>query len=87
MKSKKKKKNLNTKQTHRHRKQTYGYQRGKGQRRRNTLGVQDEQIQTTIHKIDKKDLAFSTRNYINILEQPIMENNLKKKNPNHFLYS
>ena len=40
------------KQTHRHRKQTYGYQRGKGGR--NTSGVQNLQILTIIHKIDKQ---------------------------------
>ena len=40
------------KQTHRHRKQTYGYQRGKGGR--DKLGVRDQQIQTTIHEIDKQ---------------------------------
>ena len=41
------------KQTHRHRKQTYGYQRGKvGER--DKLEVWDQQIQTTIYKIDKQ---------------------------------
>ena len=38
------------KQTHRHRKQTYGYQR----EGRDKLGVWDQQIQTTVHKIDKQ---------------------------------
>ena len=42
-----------TKQTHRHRKQIYGYQRGKGSGR-DKLGVWDEQIYTTTHKIDKQ---------------------------------
>ena len=37
------------KQTHRHRKQTYGYKR-----ERDKLGVWDQQIQTTIYKIDKQ---------------------------------
>ena len=41
---------IKLKQTHRHRKQTYGYQRGGGGR--DKLGVRDEQIQTTMHKID-----------------------------------
>ena len=41
------------KQTHRHRKQTYGYQGGKGVRE-DKLGVRDQQIQTTIFKIDKQ---------------------------------
>ena len=41
------------KQTHRHRKQTYGYQRGKAGRR-DKLGVWDQQIETTIYKIDKQ---------------------------------
>ena len=40
------------KQTHRHRKQTYGYQRGKVGG--NKLGVWDQQIQTTIYKIEKQ---------------------------------
>ena len=42
------------KQTHRHRKQTYGYQWGKmggGDK----LGVWDQQIHTTIYKIDKQE--------------------------------
>ena len=41
------------KQTHRYRKQTYGYQRGDG-RVRDKLEVWDQQIQTTIYKIDKQ---------------------------------
>ena len=40
------------KQTHRHRKQTYGYQRG--EERKDKLGVRDQQIQTTIYKINKQ---------------------------------
>ena len=40
------------KQTHRHRKQTYSYQRGKGER--DKFGVWDQQIQTTIRKVDKQ---------------------------------
>ena len=39
-------------QTHRQRKQTYGFRRGKSGR--DKLGVRDEQIHTTIHKIDKQ---------------------------------
>ena len=45
--------NLFTKQNqnHRYRKQTYGYQSRKGDK----LGVWDQQIQTTIYKIDKQE--------------------------------
>ena len=51
--------NLFTKQkeTHRHRsckRLTYSYLRGK--RRRDNLGVWDEQIHTTIHKIDNQQI-------------------------------
>ena len=42
----------NRKQTQRHRKQICGYQRGEGGGR-DKLGVWDQQIQTTIYKIDK----------------------------------
>ena len=54
------------KQTHRHRKQTYSYQRGKiwG---RDKLGVWDWQVQTTIHKINNKDLLYSIGNNIQYL--------------------
>ena len=47
--------NLFTKQTqtHRHKKQAYGYQRGNVGGGEDELGVWNEQIQTTIHKIDK----------------------------------
>ena len=41
------------KQTHRHRKQIYSHQSGK-EGGKDKLGVRDEQIQTTIHKIDKQ---------------------------------
>ena len=41
------------KQTHGQRKQTYGDQRGEGGRR-DKLGVWDQQILTTICKIDKQ---------------------------------
>ena len=37
----------------RHRKQTYGYQRGK-EVGRDKLGVWDQQIQTTVYKVDKQ---------------------------------
>ena len=40
------------KQTHRHRKQTYGYQRGKWGK--DKLGVRDQQIHTSIYKIDNQ---------------------------------
>ena len=62
--------NLFTKQeqTHRHRKQTYGYQRGKEEGRRDKLGVWDQQIQTTIYKINNnKVLLYSIGNYIQYL--------------------
>ena len=54
------------KQIHRHRKQTYSYQRGKiwG---RDKLGVWDWQVQTTIHKINNKDLLYSIGNNIQYL--------------------
>ena len=43
------------KQAHRCRKQTYGYQRGmEGDK----LGVWDQQIQTTIYKIDKQQTSY-----------------------------
>ena len=45
--------NLFTKQNHRCRKQTYGYQKGR-EGRRDKLGVWDQQMQTTIYKIDKQ---------------------------------
>ena len=54
-------------QTHRHRKQMYAYQRGE-ERGRDKLEVWDEQIQTTIHKIDKQpDLLQSIGNYTQYL--------------------
>ena len=43
---------IKQKQTHSHRKQVYGYQRGK--EGRDKLGVWDQQIHTTIYKIDKE---------------------------------
>ena len=54
------------KQTHRCRKQTYGYQRGKwwGE---DKLAVWDQQIQTTIYKINNKVLLHSAGNYIQYL--------------------
>ena len=51
------------KQIHRHRKQIYGYQREKGWRR-DKLEVWDQQIQTTIYKINNKVLLYNTGNYI-----------------------
>ena len=44
---------IKQKHTHRQRKQIYGYQSGKGGGR-DKVGVRDEQIKTTIHKIDKQ---------------------------------
>ena len=41
---------MKKKQIHRHK--NYGYQKGLG--RRDKLGVQDQQIDTTIYKIDKQ---------------------------------
>ena len=53
------------KQTHRHKKQTYGYLRGKDG---NKPGVQDQQIQTTIYKIDKQQgPTVQHRNYVQYL--------------------
>ena len=43
----------------------YGYQRGKGGRYK--LGVWDQNIQTTIYKINNKVLLYSTGNYIQYL--------------------
>ena len=58
---------MKQKQTHRHRKQTNGYQRGKVEGR-DKLGVWDQQIQTTIYKIDKQQdptcRMYNTGNYI-----------------------
>ena len=51
------------KQTHRHRKPTYGYQRGLG-----GGGTELTYIHTTIYKINKKDLLYSTSNYTQYLE-------------------
>ena len=46
---------MKQKQIHRCRKQTYGYQRGmEGDK----LGVWDQQIQTTIYKIDKQQTSY-----------------------------
>ena len=46
---------MKQKQIHRCRKQTYGYQRGmEGDK----LGVWDQQIQTTIYKIDKQQMSY-----------------------------
>ena len=57
--------NLYTKQkkNHRYRRQTYSYQMGKGWGR-DKLVVQDQEIQTTINKIDIKNLLYSAGNYI-----------------------
>ena len=53
------------KRTHRHKKQTYGYLRGKDG---NKPGVQDQQIQTTIYKIDKQQgPTVQHRNYVQYL--------------------
>ena len=43
---------MKQKQTHRHREQTCGCQGGGG--REDKLGVWDQQIQTTIYKVDKR---------------------------------
>ena len=42
------------KETQRHRTQIYGYQRGKGAERRDKLGGWDQQIHTTMCKIDSQ---------------------------------
>ena len=56
--------NLYTKQKwiHRHKKQIYGHQRGR--EGEDKFGVWDQQIYTTIYKINNKDLLYSTGNYI-----------------------
>ena len=70
---KKKKKiqvNLFTKQeeTHRHRKQTYGYQTGKRGKGRDRLGGWDQQLHTTIYKIDnRQDYYIAQATKLNIL--------------------
>ena len=65
------------KQTHRHRKQTYGYQRGR-EWGKDKLGVWDQQIHTTIHKIDKQQgPAIQHRELISISSN-LIEKNLKK---------
>ena len=51
------------KQIHRYREQTSGYQKGEG---RGKIGVEDEEVQAAIHKIDK-DILYSTGNIANIL--------------------
>ena len=65
------------KQTHRHRKQTMVT---KGERRgRDKLGVWEQQIHTTIYKINNKDLLYSTGNYTQYFVITCMGKNLKKK--------
>ena len=64
---------MSQKQTHRHRKQTYGYQKGKGWE--GVRGVWDQQIHTTIYKINSKVLLQSTGNYI---QYPVINHNGKE---------
>ena len=45
-------------QTHRHRKQTCGYQRGS----RGGIGVWDEQIHTTIYKVNELNVYIDIKN-------------------------
>ena len=45
-------------QTHRHRKQTCGYQRGS----RGGIGVRDEQIHTTIYKVNELNVYIDIKN-------------------------
>ena len=62
------------KQTHRKRRQTYGYQEERGLGR-DKLGVWDQQIQTTIYKIEKQQgPTVKHRNYI---QYPIINQNEK----------
>ena len=65
--------NLFTIETDSQRKQTHGYQKGKGWR--DKLGVWDQQIQTTIYKINNKVLLYSTGNYI---QYPLVNHNGKE---------
>ena len=51
------------KQTHRHRNQTYSYQKGREGGIKYSLGLTD----TTIYKINNKDLSYSIGNYIQYL--------------------
>ena len=65
------------KQTHRHRKQTCGYQRGKwggGDK----LGVWDQQIHTTIYKIDKQQGPTVQHNILYYTEYLVTNHNGKE---------
>ena len=68
-----------SKQTHRHRKQSCGYQRGKGKGGINLELGNNRYTLLYIKQVNNKDLLYSTVNYIQYLEKPIMEKNLKKK--------
>ena len=52
---------IKQKQTHKHRKQTW---RSKGKGGRNKSGAGEWQIHTIVHKINNKDLGYSTENYV-----------------------
>ena len=56
------------KQSHKHRKQTYIYQRREGEKKKKNKNIGLTQIQMTIHKLNNKDLQYSTGNYIQYLE-------------------
>ena len=80
--------NLHTKQkqAHKHSKQTYGYQRGEG-RRRDKLGVWDQQIQCTTHKIDKpQSPTIQHSNYIQYFVINHVEKYEKEQNIYESLY-
>ena len=72
---------IKQKQTHRHRKQTYGYQRGKGGGM-DKLGVWDQQIQTTIYKINNNVVLYTAGNYI---KYPIINYNGKEHEKNTYM--
>ena len=62
------------KQTHRHRKQIYAYQRGNVGR--DKLGVWDQQMQTTIPKLDKQQVP--TVQHREFIQYPIINHNGKE---------
>ena len=65
------------KQTHRHRKQTYGHQRGKGGV--DKLEVWDQQIQTTVYKIDKQGHTVQHRELYSIPCNKLNQKRIRKR--------
>ena len=69
--------NLFTSQKETHRQKTNLWLlKGKGGK--DKLGVRDQQIHTTIYKVNNKVLLYSTENYIQYFVVAVMEKNLKK---------